>query len=177
LEKPKQKIELVKVGEKSKRKQLKCNHCGGTNHDVDHCFQLHPERRPANYVQGKSQREQTLEAKVAELEQQLKSSASFAQIVEPHAGASTSTSDLYMFGASGEVAAAASTRAQTLAKSVASTSGGSNEISRPRHTGPADQVGQIRLVLSFGLADTTTTVRAQNPLPFRDGDSILKDVT
>jgi hypothetical protein len=72
---------------------------------VDHCFQLHPEMRP-----GKSLREQSLEAKVAELEQKLKSSASSVQISDPHAGGGTSDLDMYMFGASGEVVAAASTQ-------------------------------------------------------------------
>ena len=143
---------------------------------MDHCFQLHPEMRPASYVTGRSPREQSLEAKVAELEQKLKSSASFAQISEPHVGGGTSGSDMYMFGAAGEVVAAASTRSQTLADAVASTSGGSNEVPHPRHAGPADQIGQARLPLSFGLVDTTV-VGAKNPVPLRDGDSISKDVT
>ena len=38
LEKLKQKIEPVNVGNNSKKRQFKCNHCGGTNHDVNHCF-------------------------------------------------------------------------------------------------------------------------------------------
>ena len=59
---------------------------------------------------------------------------------------------------------------------MASTSGGSNEVSHPRHAGPADQVGQTRLPLLFRLVDTTV-VGAENPVPLRDGDSILKDVT
>src|SRR6202022_3146441 len=95
---------------------------------------------------------------------------------EPHAGGGTSGSDMYMFGASGEVVVAASTRSQTLTNTVASTNGGSNEVSHPRHAGPADQVGQARLPLSFGLVDTTV-VGAKNPVPLRDGDSISKDVT
>jgi hypothetical protein len=83
---------------------------------------------------------------------------------------------MYMFGASGEVVAAASTRSQTLANAVASTSGGSDEVLHPRHAGPTDQVGQARLPLSFGLVDTTV-VGVKNPVPLRDGDSISKDVT
>jgi hypothetical protein len=176
LGKLKQKMEPVKAGDNSKKRQFKCNHCGDTNHDVDHYFQLYPEMRPASYIIGKSPRKQSLEAKVAELEQKLKSSASFAKISELHAGGSTSGADMYMFGASGEVVAAASTRSQTLANAVASTSGGSDEVSHPRHAGPADQVGQARLPLSFGLVDTTV-VGAKNPVPLRDGDSISKDVT
>jgi hypothetical protein len=113
---------------------------------------------------------------VAELEQKLKYSTSFAQISEPHAGGSTSGSDMYMFGVSGAVVAAASTRSQTLADAVASISGGSNEVSQPRHAGLADQVGQTRLSLSFGLVDTTV-VGAKNPVALRDGDSISQDVT
>ena len=62
---------------------------------------------------------------------------------------------MYIFGASGEVVAAVSTRSQTLADAVASISGGSNKVSHPRHAGPADQVGQARLPLSFRLIDTT----------------------
>jgi hypothetical protein len=58
-------MELVKARDNSKKRQFKCNHCGGTNHDVDHCFQLQPEMRPASYVTRKSPREQSLEAKVA----------------------------------------------------------------------------------------------------------------
>ena len=72
--------------------------------------------------------------------------------------------------------AVASTRSQTLADVVVSTSGGSNEASHPRHAGPTDQVGQARLPLSFGLVDTAV-VGAKNPVPLRDGDSISKDVT
>jgi hypothetical protein len=48
---------------------------------------------------------------------------------------------------------------------VASISGGSNEVSHPRHAGPTDQVGQARLPLSFGLVETTV-VGAKNPVPF-----------
>jgi hypothetical protein len=125
----KQKMEPVKAEDNSKKRQFKSNHCGGTNYDVDHCFQLHHEMRPASYVTGKSPREQSLEAKVAELEQKLKSFASFTQISESHAGGSTSGADMYMFGASREVVAAASTRSQTLANAVASTSGSSDEMS------------------------------------------------
>jgi hypothetical protein len=113
---------------------------------------------------------------VAELERKLKSSASFVQISEPHAGGGTSGLDMYMFGASGKVVAAASTRSQTLANAVAFTNSSSNEVSHPRHAGPADQVGQARLPLSFGLVDTTV-VEAKNPVHLRDGDSISKDVT
>ena len=143
---------------------------------MDHCSQLHSGMRPASYVTGKFPREQGLEAKVAELEQKLKSFASFAQISEPHTGGSTLCADMYIFGAYGEVVAAASTRSQTLADAVASTSGGSNEVSRPRHAGPTDQVGQARLPLSFELVDTAV-VGAKNPVSLRDGDSISKDVT
>ena len=78
---------------------------------------------------------------MAGLEQKLKSSASFAQISKLHAGGDTSNSDMYMLGESGEVVAAASTRSQTLADAVTSTSGGSNKVLHPRHAGPADQVG------------------------------------
>ena len=63
-----------------------------------------------------------------------------------------------MFGASKEVVVAVSTRSQTLADAVASTNGGSNEVSYPRHVGLADQVGQARLPLSFGLVDTSVVV-------------------
>ena len=143
---------------------------------MDHCFQLHPEMRPANYVIVKSPREHCLEAKVAKLEQKLKSSASFAQISEPRAGCGTSGSDMYMFGAFREVVAATSTRSQTLADAVDSTSGGSNEVSHPLHPGPADQVGKARSPLSFGLVDTNC-VGAKNLVPLKDGDSISKDVT
>ena len=113
---------------------------------------------------------------MAELGQKLKSSASFAQISEPHASGGTSGSDMYMFGASGEMVAAASTRSQTLANAVASTSGGSNEVSHPRNAGLADQVNQTRLPLSFGLVDTTV-VGAKKLVHLRDGDSISKDFT
>ena len=143
---------------------------------MDHCFQLHNEMRPASYVTCKSLREQILEVNVKKLKQKLKFSASSAQISEPHAAGGTSGSDMYMFGASGEVVAAASTQSQTLTNAVASTSGGSNEVSHPRHAGPTDQVGQVRLPVSFGLVDTTV-VGAKNPVSLRDVDSISKDVT
>ena len=63
---------------KPQRRQLKCNHCGGTNHDDDHCFKLHPELRPTSSGLAKSEREKTLEMKIAELEDKLKTSASLA---------------------------------------------------------------------------------------------------
>jgi hypothetical protein len=69
-----------------------------------------------------------------------------------------------MLGASGEVVAAASSRLQTLTNAVASTSGGSNKVSHPRHAGLTDQVGQARLPLSFGLF--TTVVKAKNSCTF-----------
>jgi len=56
----------MKVEAKPKKKKLKYNYCGCNNHDNDHCFQLHPELRPASYVSTKSQREKTFEAKVVE---------------------------------------------------------------------------------------------------------------
>jgi len=62
LEKSKQKIEVAKVGEKSKKKELKCTHCSWLNHDADHCFILHPQKKPT------SKKEKALEVKIVELE-------------------------------------------------------------------------------------------------------------
>jgi len=74
--------------------------------DDDHCFQLHLELKLANYVATKSQQEKTLEAKVVEFEQKLKTFVSLAQIfdswVPSKTQASTSNAERYIFGAFGE---------------------------------------------------------------------------
>jgi len=48
--KKKEEIKVEVKVEVKPKKNLKCNDCGGTNHDDDHCFQLHPELWPASYV-------------------------------------------------------------------------------------------------------------------------------
>jgi len=60
--KSKQKIGVTKVGEKSKKKELKCTHCGWLNRDVDHCFILRSKKRLT------SEKEKSLKAKIVELE-------------------------------------------------------------------------------------------------------------
>ena len=72
-EKPEQKIETVSAEEKSKKEQLKCTHCSRLNHDSDHSFVLHPEKRSI------SEKEKALETKIAELEKWFNTVASLGQ--------------------------------------------------------------------------------------------------
>ena len=108
--KPKQKIETVRVGEKSKKKELKCTHCGRLNHDLDHCFVLHCEKCPM------SEKEKAMEAKIAELEKRFNIVALLGQVTNAEwtsqVGVSESTTNPYTFGASGKMVVAAATRAQ-----------------------------------------------------------------
>ena len=94
-------------------KQLRCSHCGHNNHVVANCFALHAKKRPT------LERVKVLEAKVGALEERFKSLASSGQILDSPsscgAQSSSSTSDYYMFRASGEVvSSAAVTRAQAV---------------------------------------------------------------
>lgn len=172
-EKPKQKTEVAKTGEKSKKEQLKCTHCGKLNHSEDHCFILHPDKRPA------SEKEKALEAKIAALEAKFKTVASLGQVTESRvtssAGTSTSAPDIYMFGASGQMVAAAATRAQTSAKAVAPTTDEPQDSGRARHSGLSDQIGQARLPLSFGLADAGSAARSYIPASAQDGGTVVRD--
>jgi len=172
-EKSKQRAEVVKTAEKATKKQLKCSHCGKLNHDDDHCFILHPERRPV------SEKEKALEAKLAELEKRFKTVASLGQVTDSRVlsrgGTDTSSSDIYMFGASGEMMAAAATRAQTAAKLVTPSVNESRDIGRTRHSGSPDHIGQARLPLSFGLADIASAPRPHVPAPAPDGGVVARD--
>ena len=142
-------------------KQLKCSHCGRNNHAVENCFALHPEKRPT------SEREKAMEAKIGALEERFKSLASSGQILDSPSTSGTkdssSTPDYYMFGASGQVvSSAAVTRAQTVSRATPSTTGEPVHNLRARDNGPADQIGQARLPLSFGLADAAQSVSGRN---------------
>lgn len=143
-------------------KQLKCSHCGRNNHAVENYFALHPDKRPS------TNREKAWEAKVGALEERFKNLAASGQIsnVPSSSGtqASSSTSDYYMFGASGEiVSSAAVTRAQSVSRAMPPTTGEVVESLRARSSGPADQIGQARLPLFFGLADAAQSVGNHNP--------------
>ena len=61
-----------------------------------------------------------------------------------------------MFGASGEMIAAAATRAKSAAKTATPTVDEARCIGRTRHSGSFNHIGQARLPLSFRLADTTS---------------------
>jgi hypothetical protein len=68
-----------------------------------------------------------------------------------------------MFGALEQVvSSAAVTRAQTVSRATPSTTEESLDNLRARHNGPADQIGQARLSLSFGLADAVQSVSGRN---------------
>ena len=160
---------------KTQKKQLKCNHCGRLNHDDDHCFQLHPELRPSSNL---SEKEKALQAQIDKLQEQLKATkavASSAQIVDSRAfsgaKASTSSSDYYLFGATGEMVAAAATRSQTAGKQPISPATTVTDGFRQRHDGPADMIGQARLPLSFTVADATTPVKSTVVPDLRNGNS------
>ena len=121
-------------------KQLRCSHCRRNNHAVDNCFALHLDKRST------SEREKTLEAKIGALEERFKSLASSSQNLDSlsfsRAQASFSTSDYYMFGASGEVvSSAATTRAQALSQATPSTTCQSVASLRAQDNAPMDQIG------------------------------------
>ena len=108
-----------------------------------------------------------MEAKLGALEEKFKTLASSGQILDSlapsGAKASSSTPDYYMLGALGEVvSSAAVTRAQTVSRATPPTTGESVESLRARTNGPADQIGQARLPLSFGLADVVQSVSGRN---------------
>ena len=153
---------------------MKCSHCGRLNHSEENCFILHPEKRPA------SEKEKALEAKIAALEAKFKTVASLGQVtgsgVSPSARAHTFGSDVYMFGASGEMAAAVATRAQTLANPVVSTTAGPQENMRARHSGLLDHIGQARLPLSFTLADAGSAARPDMPASAHDDTIVARDL-
>ena len=167
------KIEVAKTVEKAKKKQLKCNHCNKLNHDDDHCFILHPEKRPV------SEKEKALEAKIAELEKKFQTVASLGQVgdsrVVSRGGTGTSTSDIYMFGASGELVGAAATRAQTAANVRTPPVDEAGGVGRTRHSGSLDHIGQARLPLSFGLADIASAPRRHVSVPAPDGGTVARD--
>lgn len=91
-------------------------------------------------------------------------------------GASTAISDVFIFKAFREMSATVTTYAQIPGKFATSTSNGSTDDSRTCHSSLVDQIGQARLLLSFGLADATIVVRTIVLLFMRDGVSISKDV-
>ena len=103
-----------------------------------------------------------MEAKIEALEEKFKSLASSGQILDlpssSVAQANSSILDYYMFGASGEVVSSAVVSQATLLttrESVASL--------RARDNAPTDQIGQTRLPLFFGLADTVQSISGRHP--------------
>ena len=142
-------------------KQLKCSHCGRNNHAVENCFALHPEKRP-------STDRKKLEAIVGAFEERFKNLASSGQISDVPsffgARASYFTLDYYMFGASREVVSStAVTRVQSVSRATPTTTGEAVESLRARNSSYADQIGQARLPLSFGLADAVQSLGSHNP--------------
>ena len=158
---------------KFKKKQLKCNHCDRINHDLDHCFALHLEKRPI------FEKEKTLEAMIAELEERLNIVASLGQVSNAKwtswVGATEPSIDPFMFSASWEMVAAAATRTQSAAKLVMPTVDETRDIEWTRHSGSPDHIGQARLPLSFGLADTTSHTRFYAPSIDTDARAISGD--
>lgn len=45
IEKSKPKVEIAKVGDKSKKKKLTCIYCSKFNYNEDNCFILHPYKQ------------------------------------------------------------------------------------------------------------------------------------
>ena len=108
-----------------------------------------------------------LEAKIDAFEERLKNLASSGQILDSlsssGAKASSSILDYYIFGALGEVVnAVAVTRVQSVSRATPSTTRESVDSSRARDNGLADQIGQARLPLSFGLADVVQYISGRN---------------
>ena len=139
-------------------KEFKCSHCGWNNHAVENCFALYPKKCPS------SEREQTLEANIGILKERFKILTSSGQILDlpapSRAKAGSSAPDSYMFGASCEVIGlTAVTRAQSVSRATPSTTEEFVESLRARGNGPMDQV---RLPLSFWLADVVQTVNGCN---------------
>ena len=109
-----------------------------------------------------------MEAKIEALEEKFKSLVSSCQILDSpsstEARASSSTPDYYMFGTSGEVVSSVSaTRAQAVSQATPSTIGKLVANLQTRDNAPADQIGQARLPLSFGLADAIQSVSGCYP--------------
>ena len=124
---------------------------------MKNCFILNLEKRPS------FNRKKTLKAGIGALEERFKSLASSGQILDSPSSSSTkassSTTYYYMFGASGEVVSSATvTRAQSVSRATSSTTRESMDSLRAQGHGFADQIGQARLSLSFGLADAVQSV-------------------
>lgn len=140
---------MEKTEEKTKKKRLKCSHCGRLNHNDKNCVILHPDKRPV------SEKEKALDAKIAALETKFKTVASLGQVTEskvsPSAQAHTLDPEVYMFGASGEMAAAVATRAQTLVNPVVPTTAGPQGSVCARHSVLPYHIGQsIAIVIYSG---------------------------
>ena len=128
---------------------------------MENCFAFHPEKHLS------SEQEKTLEVKIGALEERFKSLALSGQILDSPsffgAQGSSSTPDYYMYGASGEVvSSAAVTQTQTMSQATPLTIGESVGSLRARDNGLADQIGQARLSLSFGLADVVQSVSGRH---------------
>ena len=108
-----------------------------------------------------------LQAELAELKKKMSTMASLGQVVHSQSSRgrrrSPSSTDDFLFGASGEVLAAVATRAQTIAQTGSPPTVPVDTVSRPRHAGLPDQIDQSRLPLSFGVAETS--IPRQSPTP------------
>ena len=105
-------------------------------------------------------REKTMEANIGALEERFKTLASPST---SGTKASSSTQEYYMFGASWQVVSSASvTCAQTVLLATPTTTREFVDNLQAHDNGPADQIDQIRLPLSFGLADTVQSISGRN---------------
>lgn len=137
---------IAKVGEKvggKRKKSVVCSHCGKSRHNNENYFVLHLKKCLTSFG-ASSKAMKTLLAKIAELKKQMSTMASLGQVVDTKVPMrrqnSSSKIDAYMCGASGEVVATVSTRAQTTAKAMAPSSPTMVNGGYPRHSGLPDQI-------------------------------------
>ena len=151
----------------------KCSHlaCGRIGHTEAQCWIKNPQLRPQSFQpqgSGSTSETNSLEARMGELQNSLalllaattKQAPATSESKSAHSASKQPGYDRFEYGAQGELMAAATTRSQLKTPSQAS------DILRDpvlvdnergaRHQGPADNIGQSRLPLTFGLADVAT---------------------
>ena len=149
----------------------KCTHpaCGRIGHTEAQCWIKNPKLRPQSFQpQGSGSTSNSLEARMGELQNSLalllaatnKQTSTSSESKPTYTASQQSGYDRFEYGAHGEMMAAATTRSQLNIPSrpidISRDSTLIQNESSTRHKGPADNIGQSRLPLTFGLADVAT---------------------
>ena len=146
----------------------KCTYapCGMTGHKEAQCWKKFPQLRPASTP---SKGGGSWEARMAELQASMAQLvASSAQVTSPSARmGNASSSDLFEYGSLAQEACVATTRSGVAPTAPAKqpSVGPSDRVPKEpkvRFQGPADNIGQARLPLSFDLTDVTATLPADS---------------